>query len=62
MLKVYKSLKAILLFLIILLVSQTAGGDKFAQNMTLVILFSMLVLNADKIATFTTAIAGNLTD
>ena len=62
MIQVYKSLKAVLLFLIILLVSQTVGGDKFAQNMTLVILFSMLVLNSDKVATFVSGVANNLTN
>lgn len=45
--KLYTGSKAIMLFLIIVILSQLVGGDKFAQSMVLVILFSMIILNAD---------------
>lgn len=58
---VYKGSKAILLFLFIILIIQTVFGDKTAQNMSLMILFSMLVLNSDKVATYLTTVTDTLT-
>ena len=59
---VYKSTKTIILFLIIVLLSQLCFGEKFAQNMSMVILFSMLVLNSDKFAGYLTNVTKNLTE
>ena len=58
---IYKASKAILLFLIIVLICQSAFGDKFTQNMSLVILFSMLILNSEKVVNTMTSITANLT-
>ena len=58
---VYKASKAILLFLFIVLICQTLFGEKTAQNMTLMILFSMLVLNSEKVATYLKAVTDTLT-
>ena len=61
MYNVYKASKTILLFLFIVLIIQTLFGEKSAQNMTLMILFSMLVFNSEKVATYLTAITDTLT-
>ena len=58
---VYKASKTILLFLFIILIIQTVFGDKTAQSMSLMILFSMLVLNADKVATYLSTVTDTLT-
>lgn len=58
---VYKGLKTVLLFLIIVLVIQTSFGDKTAQNMSLMILFSMLILNSSTLSSYVTTITKNLT-
>lgn len=57
----YKHIKAILLFVVIVLVADVVGGAKFTQNMCIAILFSMLILNADNIAPKIKAVANNLT-
>lgn len=57
---VYTSMKAVILFLIIILLSQTFVGDKFAQNMAMVILFSMLILNSDKVASYLANVTSDL--
>lgn len=49
---VYKSSKAVILFLIIILLAQTFISDKFAQNLSMMILFSMVILNSDKVSTY----------
>lgn len=36
-----------MLFLLIVIICQTIGGDEFTQSMVLIILFSMIILNAD---------------
>lgn len=58
---VYKASKTIILFLIIMLVVQALFGDKIAQRMALFILFTMLILQADIFADFTSAVTKNLT-
>lgn len=58
---VYMASKTILLFLSIVLIIQTAFGDDVAQKMSLMILFSMLILNSEKVVTYLTAITDNLT-
>ena len=59
---VYKSSKTIILFLIIVLLCQTAFGDKFAQNMSMVILFSMVILNSEKVTNFLVSVTNELTE
>ena len=59
--KVYLASKTILLFLVIMLVFQTLFGDKVAQKMALLILFSMLVLQSETVTNYLTAITNNLT-
>ena len=54
----YKSIRGVMLFLIIVLLCQTFIGDKFAQNMSMVILFSMLILNSEKVASGTAVLIG----
>lgn len=58
---VYKALKTILLFLFIILIIQTVFGEKPAQNMTLMILFSMLLFNSDKVSTYLSTVTDTLT-
>lgn len=59
--KVYKASKTILLFLVIVLVSQTIFGDKMTQKMIVLILVSMLVIQSDKVTSFLTGVTNNLT-
>ena len=59
---VYISLKTILLFLIIVIVINALFGDKATEQMTLVTLFSMLILNNDKAVTVLKAVTNNLTN
>lgn len=59
---VWKASKTIILFLIIMVVCQVALGEKGAQKMALFILFSMLILQADSVASFTNKITSNLTN
>lgn len=58
----WKGAKAVILFLVIVLVIQTAFGDKPAQRMSMIILFSMLILQSDKFANWISAITSNLTN
>lgn len=58
---VYKSSKAVILFLIIVLLAQSFVSDKFAQNMTLAILFSMLIIKSDIISSWLDNITKDLT-
>ena len=58
---VYKASKTILLFLFIILIIQTAFGDKVTQNMTMMILFTMLILNSDSVVKYLSAVTNNLT-
>lgn len=58
---VYKGSKAVLLFLFIILITQTLFGDNVAQKMSLVILFSMLVINSEKVATYLKTVTETLT-
>lgn len=58
---VYLASKTILLFLVIMLTCQTLFGDKVAQKMALLILFSMLVIQSDSVSSYLTAIINNLT-
>ena len=46
---IYKSMGTIVGFLIIMFLIQTFGGDKLSSNMALFVLFSMVILNADKL-------------
>ena len=56
----YKSIRGVMLFLIIVLLCQTFIGDKFAQNMSMVILFSMLILNSEKVTDYLSEVTSNL--
>ena len=58
---VYRASKAILLYLVIVLILQTFFGEKTARNMSLMILFSMLLLNSETVASYLTAVTDNLT-
>lgn len=58
---VYLASKTILLFLVIMLVTQTLFGDKVAQKMALLILMSMLILQSETVTKYLTAIPNNLT-
>lgn len=58
---VYYASKTILLFLFIVLIIQTFFGEKAAQNMTLMILFSMLVINSETVATYLKSVTDTLT-
>ena len=59
---VYKGIKAILLFLIMIILIQTVIGDKGAENFTLLLLFTMVILNSDDFVNIIGAISKNLTD
>ena len=48
--KFYRASRAIILFLIIMLVIETAFSDKTAQKTAILILMSMLILNSQTIA------------
>lgn len=61
MYNVYMASKTILLFLFIVLIIQTMFGEKASQNMILMILFSMLVLNSDKVASYLKSVTDTLT-
>lgn len=50
--KFYKASRAIILFLIIMLVINTAFSDKTTQRTAILILISMLLINADTMADF----------
>lgn len=50
--KFYKASRAIILFLIIMLVINTAFSDKTTQRTAILILISMLLINADTMANF----------
>lgn len=58
---VYRASKTILLFLFIVLIVQTLFGEKPAQKMTLMILFSMLLFNSEKVATYLKTVTDTLT-
>lgn len=58
---VYHASKAIILFLVIMLVIETIFGDKTAQKMAIFILFSMLILNAGTWTDFLSAVTNNIT-
>ena len=61
MYNVYLASKTILLFLFIILILQTVFGDKVAQKSTLLILFSMLVFNSERVATYLSTVTNTLT-
>ena len=61
MINFYLASKTIILFLIIVLVSETILGEKGAQKMIMLILFSMLILQSEHIANFATKVTENLT-
>lgn len=48
----YNSMKAIIGFLVIMILLSTFFGDKAAQNMALFILLGMVLLNADALTKF----------
>ena len=50
--KFYKASRAIILFLIIMLVINTAFSEKTTQRTAILILISMLLINADTMADF----------
>lgn len=56
----YKGSKTIILFLIIMLVMQTAFGDKIAQKSSVMILFSILILQSDKVSEYFSAVTTDL--
>ena len=51
--EVYKNLGAVVGFVLIIWLVQNFVSDKVAQNLTLLTLFTMLILNSDKIVNFT---------
>lgn len=57
----YSGCKTIILFLIIMLVVQTAFGDKTAQKSSVMILFSILILQSDTVSTYLKNITTELT-
>ena len=56
--EVYKNLGAVVGFVLIIWLVQNFVSDKLAQNLTLLTLFTMLILNSDKIVNFTKNIGG----
>lgn len=58
---VYRASKAVILYLIILLILQTFFGEKTARNMSLMILFSMLILNSETFASYVKDVTEHLT-
>lgn len=56
----YNSIKGIILFLVIILLCQSFISDKFAQNMSMVILFSMLILNSEKVTNYLSELTSDL--
>ena len=52
---VFNNMGIIIGFLIIMFLIEFFGGDKLGSNMALLILFSMIILNAN---TFTTTMSG----
>lgn len=48
----YNSMKAIVIFLIIMIIVSVMMGEKSAQNMAMIILLGMLLINSDKIIEF----------
>lgn len=56
--EVYKNLGAVVGFVLIIWLVQNFVSDKVAQNLTLLTLFTMLILNSDKIVNFTKNIGG----
>ena len=61
MYNVYLASKTILLFLFIVLILQTVFGDKLAQKATILILFSMLIFNSERVATYLSTVTNTLT-
>lgn len=59
---VYKGIKAILLFLIMIILIQTILGDKATENFTILLLFTMVILNSDYFVKVIESISSNLTD
>lgn len=59
---VYKGIKAILLFLIMIILIQTVLGDKATENFTILLLFTMVILNSDYFVKMVESITNNLTD
>lgn len=62
MVRIYSGLKVAILFILIMLVTQTIGGDKGAKYMSGIILFSMLILSADVISDGLKSVTENLTN
>ena len=58
---IYKSLKTVLLFVVMVLISQQVAGDNFTKNMCIVILASMLILNADVVSKAVSAVSNTIT-
>lgn len=56
---VYKNLGAVIGFTVIILLIQNFFDDKTAQNVTLLTLFTMLILNANKLVDFTKKLGGS---
>jgi len=54
----YNNLGAVLGISVITLLVQTFFGDETAQNMLLVILFSMLLVNSNKMVQFAQKVSG----
>ena len=59
---VYKGLRAIIIFVIMMLIISTVLNDKAAEKFGMFLLFSMLILNADSFAKITSAVTGILKD
>ena len=59
--KLYLGIRAVMLFLVIMLVIDTTAGEKAAQKMGIFILLSMLILNSNTVANYLSAVTNNLT-
>ena len=59
---IYKSMSAILGFLVIMILISTFTNEKSAQNMALFILLGMLLLNVNAIVDFLSKLNGESTE
>lgn len=59
---VYKSIKLILILVIIMLAIQTIFGSKASEKMGIVILLSMLIYQSDNVSGWITGLSNNLTN
>lgn len=60
MITLWRCCKTIIVFLVIILIIQVVSGDKSAQKMSVIILFSMLIFQVDSVSKFLSAVSNNL--